>query len=178
VSKLEAVNAGVDKTDAMQLGVFTAIVLRHPHEDAVLLLRRSQSKRRFPDLITGIGGQVELALGEGEDLGASMLREFQEETNIALDTVADIHCRLSTIITRGDLQVLLLWFTGRLMSMPDDLSCTEGELEFFDIGALPSEQMIPTARRAVPFILALPEDDPRIYNGCFSADGQLITNHD
>ena len=136
--------------DAMKLGVFTAIVLRHPSEDAALLLRRSAGKKRFPGLITGIGGQVELAQGEGEDLGASMLREFQEETKIPLEIVADVRCRLSTLITRGDLQVLLLWFTGQLTAMPDDLSCTEGELAFFDVNALPSEQMIPTARRAVP----------------------------
>ena len=161
----------------MKLGVFTAIVLRHPSADAALLLRRSEGKKRFPGLITGIGGQVELEQGEGEDLGASLLREFQEETNIPLETVADIRCRLLTIITRGDLQVLLLWFIGQLTAMPDDLSCTEGALEFFDVGDLPSEQMIPTARRAIPFILALPEDDPTIYNGCFSADGQLVTNN-
>ena len=141
-----------------------------------MLLRRSQGKKRFPGLITGIGGQVELTQGEGEDLGASMLREFQEETKIPLEIVADVRCRLSTLITRGDLQVLLLWFTGRLTAMPDDLSCTEGQLEFFDVNALPSEQMIPTARQAVPFILALPGDDRTIYNGVFDAEGQLITN--
>ncbi len=176
MSTAESVNAGAGEIDPMQLGVFTAIVLRHPHEDSVLLLRRSRAKKRFPGLITGIGGQVELALGEGDDLGASMLREFQEENNIPLGTVADIRCRLSTLITRGDLQVLLLWFTGQLTAMPDDLSCTEGELEFFDVGALPSEQMIATARRAIPFILALPEDDPTIYNGCFDSNGNLISN--
>ncbi len=121
--------------DAMKLGVFTAIVLRHPSEDAALLLRRSAGKKRFPGLITGIGGQVELTQGEGEDLGASLLREFQEETKIPLEIVTDVRCRLSTLITRGDLQVLLLWFTGRLTAMPDDLSCTEGHLEFFDVNA-------------------------------------------
>lgn len=162
--------------DTMKLGVFTAIVLRHPSEDAALLLRRSPDKKRFPGLITGIGGQVELARGEGEDLGAALLREFQEETKIPLDIVADMRCRLSTIITRGQLQVLLLWYTGRLTAMPDDLSCSEGELEFFDVHDLPSEQMIPTARQTIPFILALPRDDKTIYNGVFDADGQLITN--
>jgi 8-oxo-dGTP pyrophosphatase MutT (NUDIX family) len=171
------VNADAGLADPMQLGVFTAIVLRHPSEDSVLLLRRSRTKKRFPGLITGIGGQVELTLGEGEDLGASLLREFQEETHIPLDMVREIRCHLSTLITRGDLQVLLLWFTGNLATVPKDLSCTEGELAFFDVNALPSEQMVPTARRAIPFILALPEDDPTIYNGCFTADGQLLTNN-
>jgi len=161
----------------MELGVFTAIVLRHPQRDAALLLRRDQRKQRFPGLITGIGGQVELASGEGSNLVASLLREFQEETAIPLDIVEAVRCRLSTIITRGGLQVLLLWFTGQLTAVPDDLTCTEGELEFFDLIALPRDQMVPTARQTIPFILALPQDDNTIYNGCFGADGTLITNY-
>ena len=160
----------------MKLGVFTAITLRHPAREAVLLLRRSETKRRFPGLITGIGGQVELAEGEGDDLVGSMLREFQEETVIPLAMIQDVRCRLSTIITRGELQVLLLWFTGQLTTMPDDLSCTEGVLEFHDVDALPLDRMVPTARRTIPFMLSLPVDDTTIYNSCLDADGELITN--
>lgn len=160
----------------MKLGVFTAIVLRHPTRDAVLLLRRSETKSSFPGLITGIGGQVELADGEGDDLVASLLREFDEETVIPMGIVKDVRCRLSTTITRGPLQDVLLWFTGQLTAMPDDLSCTEGDLEFFDVDALPHAAMIPTARQTIPFILALPQDDNTIYNGCFESNGRLITN--
>ena len=160
----------------MKLGVFTAIVLRHPSRNSALLLRRSETKARFPGLITGIGGQVELMDGEGGDLMASMLREFDEETDIPLDIVEDVRCHLSTIITRGDLQVLLLWFSGKLTAMPTDLSCTEGQLEFFDTDALPLDEMIPTARQTIPFILGLKPNDDTIYNGCFDASNTLITN--
>lgn len=160
----------------MKLGVFTAIVLRHPQRNAVLLLRRSETKARFPGLITGIGGQVELVDSEGDDLVASMLREFDEETVIPLDIVEDVRCHLSTIITRGDQQVLLLWFSGQLTAMPIDLSCTEGQLGFFDNDALPLDEMIPTARQTIPFILGLSPQDDTIYNGCFDDDNILITN--
>ena len=160
----------------MELGVFTAIVLRHPTEDAVLLLRRSPDKKRFPGLITGIGGQVELADGEGADLVGSMLREFDEETVIPMEIVEDVRCRLSTIITRGDQQVLLLWFTGRLTAMPEDLACNEGVLEFHAIDSLPIREMVPTASKTIPFICSLPEDDEAIWNGCFDDAGNLITN--
>lgn len=160
----------------INLDVRTAIILRHPTEPAVLLLRRSATKKLFPSLITGIGGKVELAQGEGDDLLGAAWREFQEETTIPAALVADVRLRLSTLISRGDQQVLLLWLTGQLLSLPPDLSCTEGELEFHAIDHLPLERMIPTARQAIPFVLALADDDRIVYNSCLHHDGRLITN--
>lgn len=160
----------------MQLDVRTALVLRHPHTNAVLLLRRSPIKKLFPNLITGIGGKVELTAGEGDDLIAAAWREFQEETKIPPALVADVRLRLSTIISRGDQQVLLLWLTGQLLALPPDLSCTEGVLEFHPIIQLPVDEMIPTARQAIPFILALSADDQIVYNGFLDHSGRLVTN--
>lgn len=160
----------------IHLDVRTALVLRHPTEAAVLLLRRSPTKKLFPNLITGIGGKVELADGEGDDLVAAAWREFQEETKIPATLVADVRLRLSTIISRGDQQVLLLWLTGRLLDLPVDLGCTEGVLEFHPIDHLPVDDMIPTARQTIPFILALSVDDPIVYNGLLDRSGRLITN--
>lgn len=159
----------------MKLDVRTALLLRHPTENAVLLLRRSPAKKLFPNLITGIGGKVELEQGEGEDLVAAAWREFQEETRIPPTLVRDVRLRLSTIVSRGELQVILLWLTGQLMALPPDLSCTEGQLEFFAVNRLPLVEMIPTARQAIPFIVALAADDPIVYNGCFDANNKLIT---
>lgn len=160
----------------MQLDVRTALVLRHPTAPAVLLLRRSATKKLFPNLITGIGGKVELAHGEGDDLIAATWREFHEETNIPAPLVSDVRLRLSTIISRGDQQVLLLWLTGKLLDLPADLSCTEGQLEFHAVDQLPLDAMIPTARQAIPVILALADSDPIIYNGFFERNGHLVTN--
>lgn len=160
----------------MQLDVRTALVLRHPTANAVLLLRRSATKKLFPNLITGIGGKVELSDGEGDDLLAAAWREFQEETKISPALVTDVRLRLSTIISRGDQQVLLLWLTGKLVALPADLRCTEGDLEFHPIDQLPLDAMIPTARQAIPFILALSADDNIVYNGFLDHSGQLITN--
>lgn len=162
----------------MQLDVRTALVLRHPTEPSVLLLRRSPTKKLFPNLITGIGGKVELTDGEGDDLVAAAWREFQEETLIPADLVANVRLRLSTIISRGDQQVLLLWLTGQLLDLPSDLSCTEGVLEFHPITKLPVDDMIPTARQAIPFILALSANDSIVYNGFLDQNGRLITNHE
>lgn len=160
-----------------QLDVRTAIILRHPTESSVLLLRRSSTKKLFPDRITGIGGKVELDEGEGNDLTAAAWREFLEETTIPDTTVIDVRLRLSTILTRGELQVILLWFTGQLTALPSDLSCTEGELAFYPLDQLPIHDMIPTASQTIPFILSLPPDDETIYNGYFDAQDRLCTNY-
>lgn len=159
-----------------ELDVRTALILRHPTEDEVLLLRRSPTKRLFPNLMTGVGGKVELEDGEGCDLTAAMWREFTEETNISLGQIIDTRLRLSTLISRGPLQVLLLWYTGRLTQLPADLSCTEGQLEFHPVKHLPLKDMIPTARQTIPFILALPPEDETVYNGFFTSNEKLITN--
>ncbi|MEZ4615146.1 MAG: NUDIX hydrolase [Caldilineaceae bacterium] len=159
-----------------KLDVRTAIILRHPTEEQVLLLRRSPTKKLFPNHITGIGGKVELDEGEGNDLTAAAWREFLEETTIPDTTVLDVRLRLSTILTRGDLQVILLWFTGQLTTLPTDLSCTEGQLAFYRVDQLPIHDMIPTASQTIPFILALPHDDKTVYNGYFDDQDRLFTN--
>ena len=158
----------------MQLDVRTALILRHPTDAKVLLLRRSPTKKLFPNLITGIGGKVELTQGEGDDLLAAALREFHEETAIPAACLTHLRLRLSTILTRGDLQVILLWFTGWLTALPTDLRCTEGELEFHPLAQLPIHAMIPTASQAIPFILSLPDSDETIYNGYFDQANRLI----
>lgn len=159
-----------------KLDVRTAIILRHPTEAQVLLLRRSPTKKLFPNHITGIGGKVELDEGEGDDLTAAAWREFLEETCIPRSSISDVRLRLSTILTRGDLQVILLWYTGQLTTLPTDLSCTEGELAFYPLDQLPIHDMIPTASQTIPFILALPQDDKTVYNGYFNSRDQLFTN--
>lgn len=158
------------------LDVRTAIVLRHPTDNAALLLRRSPTKKLFPNHITGIGGKVEIDEGEGNDLTAAAWREFLEETNIPDRIVSNVRLRLSTILTRSELQVILLWFTGQLTEVPRDLSCTEGELAFYPLDQLPIHDMIPTASQTIPFILTLPHDDHTIYNGYFDANDRLYTN--
>ncbi len=159
-----------------QLAVLNVLVLRHPTAAEALLLRRSPTKNIFPNHITGIGGKVELGKGEGNDLTTAVWREFGEETCIPATMVVNVRLRLSTILTRDRLQVILLWYTGQLTALPPDLSCSEGELDFYAIDQLPTHAMIPTASQAIQFILALPPDDETIYNGYFDAANRLYTN--
>jgi len=159
-----------------RLDIRTAIILRHPTEPSALLLRRSATKTLFPNYITGIGGKVEIDEGEGNDLNAAAWREFTEETNIPHNIVKNVRLRLSTILTRGELQVILLWFTGQLTEVPLDLSCTEGALAFYPFDHLPIHDMIPTASQTIPFILSLPDTDTTVYNGYFDAQDRLYSN--
>jgi 8-oxo-dGTP pyrophosphatase MutT (NUDIX family) len=158
----------------VRLDVRTALVLRHPDGRQVLLLRRSPGKRLFPGLVTGIGGRVEVERGEAADLDAALWREVAEETAIRADHVEDLRLRLATLESRGDEQVLLLWFAGRLRGIPADLSCAEGELFFAPVAALPVAEMIPTARQAIRCVLDLPPGDVAARAGHFTASGRLV----
>ncbi|HEV8606564.1 MAG TPA: NUDIX domain-containing protein [Tepidisphaeraceae bacterium] len=161
----------------MHLDVRTVLLLRHPDSRQLLLLRRAPNKKLFPDLITGIGGSVELARGEGNDLESSILRELEEETRIRRTDISNLRLRLSTVLSRDIAQVVLLWYTANLAKIPSDLSCTEGALAFFPTQNLPLEQMVPTARQAIPFVASLLDADTQTYNGIYDpATLRLTTN--
>ena len=161
----------------MHLDVRTILVLRHPNRRQVLLLRRSTDKKLFPGLITGIGGAVELKIGEGADLDAAVLRELEEETRISRADISDLRLRLTTVLNRDHAVVFLLWYTGKLSIIPSDLSCTEGELSFFKAKDLPLGLMIPTARDAIPFVISLSDDDSKTYSGTYEPKSfRLLTN--
>src|SRR5437879_3403084 len=161
----------------MQLDVRTILVLRHPDRRQILLLRRSPHTKLFPNLITGIGGAVGLALGEAADLDAAVLRELEEETRIGRADISDLRLRLTTVLSRDSTEVLLLWYTANLSMIPSDFSCTEGELSFFAAADLPLELMVPTARAAVPFVISLSDDDRATYSGVYDRKSfRLLAN--
>ena len=162
----------------MHLDVRTILILRHPDRRQVLLLRRSADKKLFPNLITGIGGSVELKMGEGADLEGAVLRELEEETQLHRKDISDLRLRLTTMLTRDDAQVILLWYTATLEKIPSDLACTEGELRFVNVRDLPLERMVPTAREAIRFVISLADDEPRTYSGVYEGKNfRLLTNH-
>jgi len=164
-------------SDAMHLDVRTILVLRHPDRRQVLLLRRSSEKRLFPNLITGIGGAVELASGEGADLDGSVVRELEEETQIRRNDISDLRLRLTSVLSRNDAQVVLLWYTANLMKFPSDLMSSEGELRFFHFQDLPLDRMVPTARAAIAFVISLADDDTTTYSGIYDPKNfDLLTN--
>ena len=158
----------------MKIDCRSALILRHPSENKVLLLKRGSFKKLLPNLITGIGGKIELEKGEGEDLEKALLREFVEETQIDLNIVTDIKLRLTTSFFRDGIQWSIFWYTGQLTELPQDLSCNEGELSFYDVGSLPVKEFTPPASEAIPYILNVQDD--KTYNSVFKSDGKLLIN--
>jgi 8-oxo-dGTP pyrophosphatase MutT (NUDIX family) len=162
----------------MRLDVRTILVLWHPDRQQVLLLRRSAEKRLFPNLLTGIGGAVELAAGEGADLESSVLRELEEETQITRGQIDDLRLRLTTVLSRDNAQVMLLWYTAILKHIPSSLFSSEGQLAFFPAQNLPLDGMVPTAREAIQFVISVGDDGHTTYSGIYDAkDFELWTNH-
>ena len=149
------------------------VFFSHPTDNSVLLLRRAATKSTWPNLITGIGGKVELKDGEGIDMVKSLWREVKEETMITPNIVDHLKIRLTTILTRDYGHVVLIWCTGRLKVLPSSLSCTEGDLFFTSPDQLPESEMIPTACQALKFLLALDDKDDRIYNGIFVLESEI-----
>jgi len=161
----------------MKIDARTILVLLHPREDrTLLLLRRSSTKKLFPDLITGIGGKVEFEMGEGENIEKSLFRELEEETKIKADDLRDLRLVLTTMDVRGDCTVVLYWYVARLNSLPNDLSCTEGELEWLDESDL-AYGLVPTAAVCIPFIHRRYQSN-QSFTGTFREEnGDLILVH-
>lgn len=160
----------------MKIDVRNITVLIHPNEQEVLLLKRASAKKLFPNLITGIGGKVELEKGEGKDLTEAMWRELLEETKISQGDVNNINLRLITTIQRSDEVVILLWYKGILAAIPKDLSCNEGTLKFYSFDKLSDVEYVPTARDPIQFLVRLPEADDIIYTGVYTSNLKLVLN--
>ena len=151
-----------------KLDARTIVLLYNPDQTQVLLLRRSPEKALWPNLITGIGGKVELILGEASDIRASLLREVAEEVpQLAVEDIANLHLRLVSHYSSIDEIVVLSWYTGQLLKDLPNLTCSEGVLEWAAIGKLPLPEMIPRAAVSIPFIMSLSHDDLMVYDGIY-----------
>jgi|SRR5579871_4625331 len=162
--------------NTIRLDVRTILVIRQPGSPRVLLLRRNLSKGLFPGLITGVGGKVELALGEAEDITAAALRELEEETPLFHHDVHPPQPKLVTIRREGEHTiVLLVWLLSTLCKEAClELTSVEGDLEWYDENALPLSQMVPTAKDPIPFILGLPDDDHSLYFGYYLGESSQL----
>lgn len=160
----------------MKIDVRNIIILMHPNKREVLLLKRDPAKKLFPNLITGLGGKVELESGEGNDLTSAMWRELLEETQISKNSVREMRLKLITTVARPDEIVILLWYKGTLISQPENLDCTEGSLQFYKISDLEKLEYIPTARDPIQFVTKLPEEDSTVYTGIYDSNLRLIHN--
>ena len=151
----------------LNLKAWTIIVLKDPQKRKVLLLKRAPDKKIFPNLITGIGGHVEMLQGECDDIQESVLRELEEESAVKREHLNNLQARLVTLVTEHEGSRILYWFTATLKEELEDLRCPDGVLQWYEKDMLP-DSLTPTAAKAIPFILGLSEEDKTLYDGVFT----------
>ena len=129
------------------------------HDDDILLLKRSETKRIYPGYYNGLGGHIE----RDEDPLTGAIREIHEETGLA---VQNVHYCGSTHIDAGqDVGILLFIFVAEATSR-DFHDCDEGTLEW-----IPLQRVLDNGADGD---LLLVEDLPIILPRLFSNDGEEI----
>ena len=119
--------------------------------DRYLLLKRSASKRFAPGKWTGLGGRVES--DELDDVHASALREFHEETGLNADQITDLSLRRVLLHNRpGAPLTLLLYFTGAL-SEPLVLNSDEGTLRWLSEDEIAQLDVIENTAEVLPLLI-------------------------
>lgn len=92
-----------------------------------------------------------------------MFRELEEETAIQASDIGHFNCDLLTWHPRhndGELTALF-WYSGNIRQATTPLSCTEGELAWFPLAAIPTLPLIDTATLALNYLLRTRETPPR-----------------
>ncbi len=131
----------------------------------LLLLRHAARKDRFAGLWNGVGGHVHA----GEDIRAAAAREFEEETNLRVESL-----RLRGVIHESGLlgkAHLLFIFDGRVpepLGLETPPTQRDGEFAWFLPEEIPWKALVPDLQVLLPKLL---EDDKMIF-GVQDFDGE------
>ena len=117
----------------------------------VLLLRRADDRAFAPGKWTGVGGRVEA--DELGDLASAALRELQEESGLAPESIRDLALRVVLSQPEDGGLVILAFFTGATDGQPQSES-REGELQWVTLDRIWDLDMVANARSALAASLA------------------------
>jgi len=136
----------------------------------VLLLYRRGS-RAIADSWVGIGGHLEPA--EMDDPSAGVIRELREEVGVTAEQISGMALRYVALRDTGTELRHTYYFTAELQAgVPIASTCTEGDLQWFDLTMDPSElEMPPTASLALTHWLHTGRHDDALRFITVNADG-------
>lgn len=132
------------------------------HEDRVLLLQGSPTKKIWPNLYNGVGGHIE----PGETPLAAARRETAEE--VGLQNLADWQLCGTVIIETQDPLVGILLFVFRAVSKEGAIrGSDEGEPVWVDWQTLSLESLVPDLIHLLPRVLSMSVAAPPFYARTF-----------
>jgi len=145
---------GIDATTARWVMIPRVLVLVFEGGD-VLLMKRGEHRRVFPNQYNGLGGHVE----RGEHPGETATREVMEESGISL---RDVRLRGIHHIDAGaaDTGIVMYVFSAQANSRDITVTTDEGTLEWIpveDVGGLEVVEDLPIV---LPRIMGMADDAP------------------
>ena len=135
----------------MQLRAYVTILLVDEKKENVLLLKRAANKSFAPNLITGVGGTVELEEGEAQDMWKTVERELEEEVGIKHSEVRDWYATLRFMREDEHGTHIITNVVGTWEGEPP--ASDDGVLAWYPINTLPVDELVPSQKHGIPFSL-------------------------
>ncbi len=124
--------------------------------DDVLLMKRSPTRRVFPNRYNGVGGHIE----RDEDVLTSLRREVREETGL---TVRSERLRAVYNIDAGDNTGITLFVFTAISDQRDVVANIEGTLHWVAREALLALDLVEDLPVLLPRLFALKENDAPLF---------------
>jgi 8-oxo-dGTP diphosphatase len=144
------------------------VLIFSTHDDKLLLIKGSPTKKLWPNLFNGIGGHIE----QGENILSAAKREYLEETGLEL---LDPQLRaIVTIDTGQAVGICMFVFTGSA-GEGALLSSSEGTLHWIDPISIKSLPLVEDLETLIPKVLTRDKNDPILYaHYWYNENGSLL----
>lgn len=136
----------------------------------VLMMKRSPTRRIFPNRFNGVGGHVE----RDEDILTSVRREVLEETGLH---VHDVHLRAVYNVNAGQASGIAVFVFTAVSDSREFIPNVEGTLHWLDRDTILSLDLVDDLPTLLPRILDLPAGAPPLFIHLSYDDGDRLQVH-